>query len=148
VASFVSLAGFIAYPTAPPRLAHIGIADTVSRGTVNLDSSSLHWLYNPYAAMPSVHLAYAVIVGLALWTYGSHSPVRAAGVVYPLWVAAEVLVTGNHFVLDVLAGAGVGAASWWLAGRTTVRRVGSIRGMRPFPLDDRGDRFDEPAAAA
>jgi membrane-associated phospholipid phosphatase len=111
IASFGALVGFIVFPTAPPRLAGVGIIDTISDGTVNLGSSALHSIYNPYAAMPSLHLAYAGLVGVSLWRLARPRAIRALGLVYPLWVAAEVIATGNHFVLDVLAGAGVAAAA-------------------------------------
>ena len=63
VASALALVGFLAYPTAPPRLAGIGIADTVSNGHVDLNTGLVSSLYNPYAAVPSMHIGYALIVG-------------------------------------------------------------------------------------
>ena len=104
-ASGLGLVGFLVFPTAPPRLAIADVSDTVSHAAVNLNSSTLHWLYNPYAAMPSMHVAYATLVGYSLARWGLPGLWRWLGVVYPAWVAAEVIATGNHFVLDVLAGA-------------------------------------------
>jgi membrane-associated phospholipid phosphatase len=104
-ASGLGLAGFLVFPTAPPRLATPDVSDTVSHATVNLNASTLHWLYNPYAAMPSMHVAYATLVGYSLARWGLPGPWRWLGVLYPAWVAAEVIATGNHFVLDVMAGA-------------------------------------------
>ena len=136
-ASSVSLLGFTLLPTAPPRLAGIGVADTVSRATVNLNSSPLHWLYNPYAALPSVHMAYATLVGYALLAHGRHRATRALGVAYPLWVALEVIVTGNHFVVDVVSGALVAGIAWWAATHITAEATTallSIPGGQSFEL--------------
>ncbi len=58
--------------------------------------------------MPSVHIAFAVIAGLSLARCGRSRWSRAAGYVYPAYVAVEVIATGNHFVLDVIAGAAPG----------------------------------------
>jgi hypothetical protein len=118
VASALGLTGFVLLPTAPPRLASLGLADTVSNGPVNLNGS-LRWLYNPYAAMPSVHIAYAVVVGVAVYRYTRRRMWQVLSIAYPLWVTAEVVATSNHFVLDVVAGALVGALSLGTAGRLT-----------------------------
>jgi len=65
LASGLALVGFLVYPTAPPRLAGIGIADTVSSAHVDLNRGLVSSLYNPYAAVPSMHIGYARIVGSA-----------------------------------------------------------------------------------
>jgi hypothetical protein len=145
VASGVGLVGFVLFPTAPPRLAALGIADSVSHGTVNLNASTLHWLYNPYAAMPSMHVAYATLVGYSLARWGRRRWLRWLGGLYPLWVAVEVIATGNHFVLDVLAGAIVAAgaliaASTFVAhyvpitqNHQSITRAGHSRTWMPLP---------------
>jgi hypothetical protein len=111
LASALGLVGFVFFPTAPPRLAAVGIADTVSHAAVNLNSTSLRWLYNPYAAMPSMHVAYAALVGFSLTHHGRRRLWRSLGVLYPTWVGTEVVATGNHLVLDVLAGVLVAGAA-------------------------------------
>ena len=78
VASALALVGFLGYPTAPPRLAGIGIADTVSSGHVNLNRGLVSSLYNPYAAVPSMHVGYALIVAISLLRYGRGRLVRSA----------------------------------------------------------------------
>jgi hypothetical protein len=109
VASALALVGFLAYPTAPPRLAGIGIADTVSNGHVNLNDGLVSSLYNPYAAVPSMHVGYALIVAASLLRYGGGRPVRTLGTLYPAFVLLVVVATGNHFFLDAGAGALVAA---------------------------------------
>jgi PAP2 superfamily len=109
VASAFALVGFLAYPTAPPRLAGIGIVDTVSNGHVNLNDGLVSSLYNPYAAVPSMHVGYALIVAISLLRYGGGRLVRTVGMLYPAFVLLVVVATGNHFFLDAAAGALVAA---------------------------------------
>jgi hypothetical protein len=56
LASGLALVGFLAFPTAPPRLAALGIADTISGGDVDLNHGLVSSLYNPFAAVPSMHV--------------------------------------------------------------------------------------------
>jgi hypothetical protein len=112
VASALALVGFVVFPTAPPRLSGIGIADTVSGRHVNLNTGLVSSLYNPYAAVPSMHLGYALVVGAALARLASTPLVRAAAVAYPIVVLFVIVATGNHFLFDAAAGAlVVGAAA-------------------------------------
>jgi PAP2 superfamily protein len=104
-ASCLSLVGFIAYPTAPPRLARLGIADTVSHGRISLNKGLVSSLYNPYAAVPSMHIGYALIVAASLILYCHRPLLRVLGALYPLFVLLEVIATGNHFFFDAAAGA-------------------------------------------
>ena len=93
------------FPTAPPRLADVGLEDTLLiLSGIDIGSPSSAALSNPVAAVPSLHAAYAVGVGAGLILYGRARIVRAAGVVYPPLVVLTIIVTGNHFVLDALAG--------------------------------------------
>jgi hypothetical protein len=109
VASALALFGFLAYPTAPPRLAGIGIADTVSNGHIDLNHGLVSSLYNPYAAVPSMHVGYALIVAISLLRYGRGRLVRTLGTLYPAFVTLVVVATGNHFFVDAAAGALVAA---------------------------------------
>jgi hypothetical protein len=106
LASGFALVGYLAFPTAPPRLSGLGIVDTVSGHlSVNLNKGFVSGLYNPYAALPSMHAGYALVVGAALFSQGKHNVTRAAGVVYPALVVLVIVATGNHFLLDAGAGA-------------------------------------------
>jgi PAP2 superfamily len=119
VASALALVGFLAYPTAPPRLAGIGIADTVSNGHINLNDGLVSSLYNPYAAVPSMHVGYALIVATSLLRHGGGRLVRALGMLYPAFVLLVVVATGNHFLLDAAAGALVAAVAFAAASLLT-----------------------------
>lgn len=98
---------FYAFPCEPPRkLEHL--VDAVAEAGVDLDSGIVVKLYNPIAAFPSIHMAFAVVTATAVLADSSSPAVRALARAYPGAVAFTVLVTANHFVLDVLGGTAVG----------------------------------------
>jgi hypothetical protein len=136
LASGLALVGFLVYPTVPPRLAGIGIADTVSNGHVNLNRGLVSSLYNPYAAVPSMHIGYALIVGAILLRHGRRPLVRALGALYPPFVLLVVVATGNHFFFDAAAGALVAvvaaAAAAPLTRRAAPNRISELP-TRPEP---------------
>ena len=92
-------------PVAPPRLLDGPYADTVSDGSfVDLNSGFIQAFYNPVAAMPSLHVGMAPVVAWALWKLTPHMWSRVLGLVYPVLVVISIVVTGNHFVLDIAGG--------------------------------------------
>lgn len=112
LASGLAVAGYALFPTAPPRLAGIGIRDTVSGSTaVDLHSAIVSSLYNPYAAVPSVHIVFAFIAGATVFRLACRPLWRAAGALYPVFVLFVIIATGNHFFFDAAAGAAVATAA-------------------------------------
>jgi hypothetical protein len=105
LASALALVGFMLFPTAPPRLASLGIGDPVSGRHLSLDRGLVSSLYNPYAAVPSMHVGYALVVGASLFRLGGGRALRALGAVYPFFVLFVVVATGNHFFFDAVTGA-------------------------------------------
>jgi hypothetical protein len=105
LASGLALLGFLVSATAPPRLAGVGVVDTVSGRQVDLNRGLVSSLYNPYAAVPSVHVGYALIVAAGLVHHGRRLLVRAIGALYPPFVVLVILATGSHFFLDAAADA-------------------------------------------
>jgi membrane-associated phospholipid phosphatase len=117
VAMVVALAGYAVFPTAPPRLMpQWGFSDSVRQFTgVNSTQGLTRLLLNPYAAVPSMHVCFALMIGLPLSRL-VHS--RAASVLwrlYPLLIVFVVVVTGNHYFTDVVLGALTAAVSAALA---------------------------------
>ena len=105
VATAISLAIYVLYPAAPPRLAGLGFSDTVTdQAHVNLSSDALGSLYNPFAAVPSLHFGYSVIVGVALYAMARRRWVRVLGALYPPFMLFTIVATGNHFFFDAAAG--------------------------------------------
>ena len=114
LASLIAVAVFVVFPTAPPRLAGMGIRETLGGAGLSLDGGASGFLYNPYAAVPSMHVAYALVAGWCLLRHGRLLIVRALGAAYPPFVLLVVIATGNHFFFDAAAGfvvAGVAAAT-------------------------------------
>jgi len=122
-ATAVSLAVHWAFPTAPPRLAGLGLVDTLRRFSgINIGSQASSAFSDPVAAVPSLHVGWALGVGVGVAIYARRRRWKLAGAAYPFLVTLTVIVTGNHFVLDALAGAGVMAAG--LAGAKMLERRG------------------------
>ncbi|NUR77845.1 MAG: phosphatase PAP2 family protein [Thermoleophilia bacterium] len=144
IASGVALVGYLLYPTAPPRLAGIGIADTVSSTHVDLNHGLVSSVYNPYAAVPSMHIGYALIVAASLLRHGRSPLVRALGALYVPAVLLIIVATGNHFLFDAAAGALVAAVAAAAAARLTRRGAPtSVTALRP---PDELRTYDELAA--
>jgi hypothetical protein len=116
--SAIALVVYVFYPTAPPRLAGLGIADTVTLHTgLKLNSELLGNLYNPIAAVPSLHFGYALLVGAAVAALARRRSVRMLGALYPLVMLFVIVATGNHFWVDAVAGGLVTVAGWIVARR-------------------------------
>jgi hypothetical protein len=114
LSSLFALAGYLVFPTAPPRLADIGIVDTISSGHVNLNGMAGRF-YNPFAAVPSMHIGYSTIVGISIFRRSSRRLLRIGGILYPLFVLLVIVATGNHFLFDAAAGVLVVALSYLVA---------------------------------
>jgi hypothetical protein len=94
------------YPTAPPRLAHMGIRDTIQLYShVNIGEPHHERFSNPVAAVPSLHFGWALALGAGLLLYGRTMVAKIGGVLYPAAVLLTIVVTGNHFIFDAVAGA-------------------------------------------
>jgi membrane-associated phospholipid phosphatase len=122
-ANLLGLAGYVFLPTAPPRMfPDFGFVDTLaSVGSLNHGSGLVQLAANPYAAMPSLHAADALLVGIALALLTRSPFVRAAWLLWAPWVWFSVMATGNHFWLDIAAGVLVAGAAAALVYRREVR---------------------------
>jgi membrane-associated phospholipid phosphatase len=116
-ANLVGLIGYIVLPTAPPRMfPSIGFIDHHTNGVVQLAA-------NPYAAMPSLHAADALIVGLVLASLVRRPIWKIVWLAWPAWVSFAVMATGNHFWLDVAAGLALGFAAMYVVYRRPFQRL-------------------------
>jgi PAP2 superfamily len=109
IAMLIALIGYAVFPTAPPRfLPEWGFIDSVSDLTgmhVSHASASMTALFNPYAAVPSMHVAFALMIGWPLASLSRTPVARVLWRLYPLLIAFVIVATANHFVLDALLGA-------------------------------------------
>jgi hypothetical protein len=105
---------FLAFPTAPPRKQE-GFVDTLASRGINIEHPVLVRFYNPIAAMPSHHVAFAVVTGAELAARADSVVGRATFRAYAPQVAFVVVATGNHYVLDVVVGAALGKLARRLA---------------------------------
>ena len=107
VAMLVALVGYTVYPTAPPRLfPGEGFTDTIASFTgVAQDSKTASLLVNQYAAIPSMHIAFSLMVGMSAAALSRHVLARTLWRMYPFVVFFVIVATGNHFWIDAAAGA-------------------------------------------
>jgi len=104
----IGLICFAVYPVAPPRL----FDPTAFFDTVGELSTSYRILQNPsvtnqFAAVPSFHVGWNLLVAIALWRATRLRPIKALAVLLPLLMIASVVLTANHWIVDILAGMGV-----------------------------------------
>jgi hypothetical protein len=109
VAMGLALVGYALFPTAPPRMfSGAGFTDTIAVFTdMQQDSAVAGVLVNPYAAVPSMHIAFSLMVAVSAVSLVRSIWARAVWSAYPLVVFFVIVVTANHFWFDAAAGAAV-----------------------------------------
>ena len=134
VATILGLIGFTLLPVAPPRMLP-GFVDTMAQysnwGWWSQDASAprgVGQFTNEFAAMPSLHVGWALWCGWQLIRHGRHRITQIAGVLYPALMVVVVIATGNHYLLDAVAGIAV----VMLAGMA----VGGVQRLRPAKVID------------
>jgi hypothetical protein len=111
VSGALGLIVFALFPVAPPRLAPSGLEDTITEYATTYRRLLAPSLVNEYAAIPSFHVGWILMLGIEMFRATRRVLVRALGVALPCAMAFSVVATANHYVLDVLAGvAAVGVA--------------------------------------
>lgn len=124
VAMGLALVGYTLLPTAPPRFfEELGFVDTLDQVSLNHDSALVQMFVNPYAAIPSMHCAFSLMIGVSGALVTRHAISRILWCAYPAFVFFVVVVTGNHFWVD-------GAIGWMVAGLAAFGAVQLAR-VRP-----------------
>jgi len=108
----------------------LGFEDTLNQTAVNHESGIIETFANPYAAMPSLHTAYALIIGTSGFLVARHLVTRVVWALYPALVVFSIVATANHWFLDAVAGAFV-ALFAALTGLALTRGVLPRRGREP-----------------
>lgn len=126
VAMLIALVSYFAFPTAPPRfMPEWGFFDSVASFTgvhVSHTSAAASALLNPYAAVPSMHVAFALMIGWPLARLVRWRALRVWWLLYPLLMTFVIVVTANHFLADALLGALTAGVSALAAARMARRR--------------------------
>jgi len=107
IAMGLALVGYVLMPTAPPRFfPELGFVDTIAYYVnVKHDSGLVALFFNPYAAVPSMHVAFALMISIPALLVVRSRVAKVLWAAYPLVVTFVVIVTGNHWFMDAVAGA-------------------------------------------
>ena len=117
----ISIPVYAAFPVAPPRLTDSGLVDTITSQTgVSLDSSLTTSFYNELAAVPSLHVGFAVVIGIALAAAVRNPIAKGLWLMWGPVIGLAVVATGNHYVFDIAAGV-VAAGLGYLLGAAVAR---------------------------
>ena len=99
-----ALVGFMLFPLAPPRMMAGHFVDTIKAfGPVFYANREFANFYNPYAAMPSLHFSWTVMLGI-LFLRTPNKWVRILGVIYPTMTLFAITITANHYIMDAIGG--------------------------------------------
>jgi len=125
ISGAIGLVCFALFPLAPPRfMGGRGFVDTVAIGSDAYAALYPSSVANWYAAMPSLHVGWTLLMGIALATRSPYRLVRAIGKVLPLAMFAATVLTANHYFADGLVGALVALVGLTAAWKLRNRRIG------------------------
>jgi hypothetical protein len=115
VSGGIGLIIFATYPVAPPRLLDLGLVDTVTEYSNAYRVLQPPALTNQYAAMPSLHVGWNLLIGIALFQTAHLRVFKLAGLLSPVLMGFAAVSTANHFVIDIVAGGALGLFGLWVA---------------------------------
>lgn len=120
----IAICGYVLFPTAPPRFfPEWGFQDSVSTMFgVESGDTKVDTLFNPYAAIPSMHVGFSLMIGWSLARLVKHPVAKLVWRVYPLLVVFVIVATANHFLMDAILGACVAGLAALAA-----RELGRVR---------------------
>ncbi len=145
IAMAVALVGYALYPTAPPRLMpEWGFTDSIKQFTgVQVESDGpARALLNLYAAVPSMHVCFALMIGFPMARLVRRRPARIAWRLYPLLITFVVVATGNHYLTDVFLGACTAVAAALLADRLLARARPDVWAFGRAPVSEKHPRLE------
>ena len=115
ISGAIGIAVFMTYPVAPPRLADVGVVDTVTMYSHAYRVLQPPAFVNQYAAVPSLHFGWDLLIGLALIREAKWIALKAVGVIVPVLMLLAIVVTANHYIFDAITGGFVAMAGLALA---------------------------------
>lgn len=107
ISGLAGLVIFTVFPVAPPRLTDLPVVDTVTQGSPGYRQVLPRGLVNEYAAMPSFHAGWNLLLGILVFQATRFWPLRLLSVAGPAAMVFAVVATANHYIVDVLAGAAI-----------------------------------------
>ena len=108
ISGAIGLVVFALFPVAPPRFMEAwGFVDTLAEHSREYRVLQPPAFVNQYAAMPSLHFGWNLLVGLAIMRHGSSLLLKLFGVFMPVAMFVGIVLTGNHYIIDGLAGGSV-----------------------------------------
>jgi membrane-associated phospholipid phosphatase len=122
ISGLLGLIVFALFPVMPPRLLGIGMVDTVAQWSSSHQILQPPSLVNQYAAVPSFHVGWNVLVAVAIFRARPKWDLRVVAIILPIAMIASVVLTGNHYLLDAVAGIAVVAVAWIIGERIERRR--------------------------
>jgi hypothetical protein len=129
ISGAIALIFYVNFPTAPPRLLPeslgYGFVDTILREYHQSRPDTPSWFVNEYAAFPSMHIGWNLLVGISIFLSTRNIGMRIFAVLMPFTMFCVIILTGNHYLLDAAAGVivmliGLGIA---FGGRALIQRV-------------------------
>lgn len=100
----IGLIFFVGFPAAPPRFTDLGLVDTVFSQSAVANLMQPTRFTNEYAAFPSLHFGWSLLMATAIFRESKRQPVRVVAWLLPLGMLVSIVATANHFVVDALAG--------------------------------------------
>jgi membrane-associated phospholipid phosphatase len=151
ISGTIALVVFQVFPVAPPRLVpELHFVDTAAKVSGVYDTVEPKVFFNPYAAVPSMHVGWVLLMGLNVFLYAGFRPLRWLGLALPVFMALAVVVTGNHYFLDAATGVLVALLGLWLAAFAEKRMYPRFESGRMLGAPAQGgenDVFADPGAA-
>jgi membrane-associated phospholipid phosphatase len=154
IAMMIALVGYAVFPTAPPDLmGEWHFTDAISQfiGTPHVDGNGATSAFvNIYAAVPSMHVCFAVMTGWSMVFLVRRRPAKFAWALYPVWITFVVVATGNHYFTDVFLGALTAGVAALLAKQALARLrpdVWTFRPVRAYERQRQRQRQPAPATA-
>ncbi len=116
VSGAIGVVFFVLFPMAPPRfLGDLGFVDTVTLHSEAYRVLQPPSLTNQFAAMPSLHVGWNLLMGIAIVSFASNRLWRAFGVLMPIAMYLATIVTANHYFLDGVVGSALAMAGFGVA---------------------------------
>ena len=138
ISGAIALIFYVNFPTAPPRLLPdtlgFGFVDTVVNQYQESRPLTPTWFVNEYAAFPSMHIGWNLLVGLAVWLATKNIFIRAFALLMPMAMMADIVLTANHYIIDgiaalpvIIAAIAIAAGARWLVMRRLSPENESVR---------------------